>query len=250
MTNPPIEPSIGPLGRLPDGRPGEPLRGLPIEPLGGLPVEPPTSRWFFPDDAEADPHGFVAHGADLEPGTLLAAYRAGLFPMPTVRNRIGWFSPDPRGVLPLAGLHVSRSLRGSMRRFTFSRDTCFGEVVSRCGDPARPHGWINDAIVHAYTRLHQLGWAHSIEVWRDGELAGGLYGVRIGGLFAGESMFHAPPPLGTDASKAAVVATVEWLRATGSTLFDVQWKTPHLATLGVIDVARADYVRLLRAAVG
>ena len=250
MTNPPIEPSDGqptePPTGLTDGLTDGLQDGLP----DGLPVEPPKSRWFFPDDAEADPHGFVAYGADLEPGTLLAAYRVGLFPMPTGRHRIGWFSPDPRGILPLDGLHVSRSLRGSMRHFTFTRDTCFGEVVSRCGDPARPHGWINDAIVRAYTRLHQLGWAHSIEVWRDGELAGGLYGVRIGGLFAGESMFHAPPPLGTDASKAAVVATVEWLRATGGTLFDVQWKTAHLATLGVIDVARADYGRLLRAAVG
>ena len=214
------------------------------------PVEPPGSKWYFPDDATADPHGFVGYGADLEPGTLLAAYRKGLFPMPTsARSRIGWFSPDPRGILPLDGVHVSQSLRRHRRRFRVTRDTCFTEVVRRCGDPRRPHGWINEAIVAAYTRLHELGWAHSIEVWRDDQLAGGLYGVRIGGLFAGESMFHADPPLGTDASKVAVVAAVEWLRETGGTLFDVQWRTDHLATLGVIDVPREEYQRLLREAV-
>jgi leucyl/phenylalanyl-tRNA--protein transferase len=214
------------------------------------PAEPPGSKWYFPDDATADPHGFVGYGADLEPGTLLAAYRKGLFPMPTsTKSRIGWFSPDPRGILPLDGLHVSQSLRRRRRLFQITRDTCFSEVVRRCGDPSRPHGWINDKIVAAYTRLHELGWAHSIEVWREGALAGGLYGVRIGGLFAGESMFHADPPLGTDASKVAVVATVEWLRTTGGMPFDVQWRTDHLATLGVIDVPRMEYQRLLRAAV-
>lgn len=214
------------------------------------PVEPPATRWQFPADAEPDSYGLIGVGADLEPGTLLAAYRAALFPMPMGRSRIGWFSPDPRGVLPLAGLHVSRSLRRALPDFTFTRDTCFTEVMRRCGDPRRPHGWINEAFVAAFTRLHELGWAHSVEVWRDGELAGGLYGVRIGGLFAGESMFHSDPPLGTDASKAAVVATVQWLRESGGTLFDVQWKTDHLATLGVVDVARAQYLEMVRSAVG
>ncbi len=215
------------------------------------PIEPPGSRWYFPDDAPSDPHGFVGHGADLEPGTLLAAYRKGLFPMPTnARSRIGWFCPDPRGILPLDGVHVSRSLQRRRRLFRVTRDTCFTEIVRRCGDPRRPHGWITEPIVAAYTRLHELGWAHSIEVWRGDELAGGLYGVRIGGLFAGESMFHSDPPLGTDASKVAVVAAVEWLRDTGGMLFDVQWRTDHLATLGVIDVSRQEYQTLLRAAVG
>ena len=199
----------------------------------------------MPSPAEADEHGFVGIGADLEPGTLLAAYRHGLFPMPFRKRQVGWWSPDPRGIIPLEGLIVSRSLRASRRRFEIRRDTMFSEVMRRCGDPARPHGWINDEFVTAYTRLHELGWAHSIEVWRDDELVGGLYGVRIGGLFAGESKFHTV----TDASKVAVVATVEWLQTTGGRLFDVQWRTDHLATLGAIAIDRAEYLARLAAAV-
>lgn len=199
----------------------------------------------MPSPAEADEHGFVGIGADLEPGTLLAAYRHGLFPMPFRKRQVGWWSPDPRGIIPLDGLIVSRSLRASRRRFEIRRDTMFSEVMRRCGDPARPHGWINDEFVTAYTRLHELGWAHSIEVWRDDELVGGLYGVRIGGLFAGESKFHTV----TDASKVAVVATVEWLQATGGQLFDVQWRTDHLATLGAIAIDRAEYLARLATAV-
>ena len=114
-----------------------------------------------------------------------------------------------------------------------------------CADPSREHGWIDESFVHAYVRLHELGWAHSVEVWRDGALAGGLYGLRIGGLFAGESMFHRV----TDASKVACWATVELLRLDGATLFDVQWTTPHLRTLGAVDVTRAEYLRLVAAAV-
>jgi len=199
----------------------------------------------MPSPAEADEHGFVGIGADLEPGTLLAAYRHGLFPMPFRKRQLGWWSPDPRGIIPLEGLIVSRSLRASCRRFEIRRDTMFSEVMRRCGDPARPHGWINDEFVTAYTRLHELGWAHSIEVWRDDELVGGLYGVRIGGLFAGESKFHTV----TDASKVAVVATVEWLQSTGGQLFDVQWRTDHLATLGAIAIDRAEYLARLAEAV-
>ncbi len=199
----------------------------------------------MPSPAEADEHGFVGFGADLEPGTLLAAYRHGLFPMPFRKRQVGWWSPDPRGIIPLDGLIVSRSLRASRRRFEIRRDTMFSEVMRRCGDPARPHGWINDEFVTAYTRLHELGWAHSIEVWRDEELVGGLYGVRIDGLFAGESKFHSV----TDASKVAVVATVEWLQTTGGRLFDVQWRTDHLATLGAIAIDRAEYLARLAAAV-
>ncbi len=185
-------------------------------------------------------------GADLEPGTLLAAYRHGLFPMPFRKGQIGWWSPDPRGILPLDGLIVSRSLRSSQRRFEIRIDTAFTEVMRRCGDPSRPHGWINDEFIDAYSALHELGWTHSIETWLDDELVGGLYGVRIGGLFAGESKFHTV----TDASKVAVVATVEWLRATGGTLFDVQWRTDHLATLGVVEVDRREYLRLVAEATG
>src|SRR5437763_6736058 len=141
----------------------------------------------MPPAEAADSDGIVGTGADLEPGTLLAAYRAGLFPMPIGRV-MGWWSPDPRAAIPLDGLRVSRSLQQSRRRYEIRFDTAFTQVVTACADPSRPHGWINDEIVAAYTRLHQLGWAHSVEAWStdDGVLAGGLYGVSINGLFAGE----------------------------------------------------------------
>jgi leucyl/phenylalanyl-tRNA--protein transferase len=209
-------------------------------------VEPPATQWHLPSPAEADKHGLAGIGADLEPGTLLAAYRQGLFPMPFQKRQIGWWSPDPRGILPLDGLIVSRSLRASLRRFEIRVDTAFTEVMRHCSDPSRPRGWINDEFITAYTRLHELGWAHSIETWRDGDLVGGLYGVRIGGLFAGESKFH----IVTDASKVAVVATVNWLLTTGGRLFDVQWRTDHLASLGVVEVSRVDYLRRLSEAIG
>ena len=205
------------------------------------PMEPTPSRWKLPPPVAADEHGLVGVGADLEPGTLLAAYRGGLFPMPLRKRLIGWWSPNPRGILPLDDLVVSRSLRQSSRKFEVRFDTEFTEVIRRCGDPRRPHGWINDDFVHAYTRLHEMGWAHSVETWLDGHLVGGLYGVRIGRFFAGESMFHTA----TDASKVAVVAAVELLRASGALLFDVQWTTPHLASLGVVDISRVEYLRRL-----
>ena len=204
-------------------------------------VHPAPSRWQLPSPAGADALGLVGVGADLEPGTLLAAYAGGLFPMPMRKKLVGWWSPDPRGVLPLDGLIVSRSLRQSCRRFEIRVDTAFTEVMRRCGDPRRPHGWINQQFIDAYTVLHEMGWAHSIETWRDGELVGGLYGLMIGHFFAGESMFHSQ----TDASKVAVVATVDWLREAGAELFDVQWSTSHLASLGVVEIPRQEYLRRL-----
>lgn len=211
-----------------------------------LPVNPPPSRWALPSPHRADPDGIVGIGGDLEPGTLLAAYRRGLFPMPYGRKRIVWFSPDPRAVLPLDGLRLTKSLRRSTRRYTVTRDTAFAEVMVKCGDPRRPGAWINPAFVAAYTHLHQLGWAHSFEARDDdGQLVGGLYGVRIGGFFAGESMFHHAP----DASKVALVELVDWLNATEARLLDVQWPTPHLTSLGVITVTRDDYLQRLSAAV-
>ena len=204
-------------------------------------IQPPSSRWQLPSPAAADKHGLVGVGADLEPGTLLAAYSGGLFPMPMRKKLIGWWSPDPRGVLPLDGLVISRSLRHSCRHFEIRFDTAFTEVMQRCGDPRRPNGWINEHFIEAYTTLHEMGWAHSIETWRDGELVGGLYGLLIGRFFAGESMFHSV----TDASKVAVVATVEWLRTVEAELFDVQWSTSHLASLGVIEIRRSEYLRRL-----
>jgi leucyl/phenylalanyl-tRNA--protein transferase len=210
------------------------------------PVEPPPTIWDLPAPEVAGDGEIVAIGADLEPGTLLAAYRTGLFPMRVGKGRrLGWWSPDPRGIIPLDALHVSRSLRRSRGRFEVRRDTAFEAVMRGCADPRRPHGWIDDDFLAAYCRLHHLGWAHSVETWIDDELVGGLYGVAIGGLFAGESMFHRVP----DASKVTVVATVEHLGAIGASLFDVQWVTPHLATLGAVEVSREEYGRLLADAV-
>lgn len=214
------------------------------------PVEPPPTPWVLPDPSRAQPGvELLGVGADLEPGTLLAAYRRGLFPMPTdADGPLGWWSPDPRGILPLDGLRVTASLRKSCRRYTTTVDTAFVDVVRACGDPRRPGGWITPGIVEAYAELHRLGWAHSVETRTvEGDLVGGLYGVEIGGLFAGESMFSRA----TDASKVALVGLVE--RLAGATapgprrrLLDVQWRTDHLATLGVVEVSRRRYLRLLR----
>lgn len=208
-----------------------------------VPVEPPPSPWHFPPADAADDDGVVGLGADLEPGTLLAAYRAGLFPMPLGgRGPVAWWSPDPRGVLPLDGLRVTRSLRRSCARYRVAVDTAFAAVMDGCRDPRRPGGWITPAVRSAYLRLHQLGWAHSVEAWdEDGELVGGLYGVAIGGLFTGESMFHRR----TDASKVALVGLVERLRGGGAALLDVQWLTPHLASLGAVEIPRRTYLQLL-----
>ena len=159
---------------------------------------------------------------------------------------VAWWSPDPRAVIPIDGLHVSRSLRRSLRGFSFTFNTAFGEVMRACADPNRQHGWIDAQIISAYEELHRMGWAHSVET-RDsaGELVGGVYGIAIGGLFAGESMFHWT----TDASKAALVALSELLNENDFVLFDVQWMTPHLSTLGAIDLSRSDYLRRLERAV-
>lgn len=207
------------------------------------PVEPPPTPWHFTDPTGV-PDDLIGVGADLEPGTLLAAYRRGLFPMPLGdREPLGWFSPVRRGVLPLDGLRVSRSLRRSCRRFEIRLDTAFLDVVDACADPGRPGAWIDDAIRAAYHRLHQLGWAHSVETWRAGELVGGLYGVATGGLFAGESMFHRA----RDASKVALVGLVELLSDAYADrrLLDVQWRTDHLASLGVVEIDRSDYLERL-----
>ena len=216
-----------------------------------MPVEPPPCPWAFPP-AEAADGDLLAVGADLAPGTVLAAYRRGLFPMavdvPGVSRStdMAWWSPDPRGVLPLSGLRVTRSMRQSARHFEIKVDTAFAEVVRGCADPERSGGWIDDRITAAYTALHRLGWAHSVEAWRDGELAGGLYGLAIGGLFAGESMFTRA----RDASKVALMGLVRLLddEYADRRLLDTQWLTPHLATLGVVEVPRTDYLARLERA--
>ena len=211
-----------------------------------MPVEPPPSRWAFGDPSAYDElDDLVAIGADLEPGTLLEAYRRGLFPMPSGARgeQMYWFCPVQRGVLPLDGLRVSRSLRRSMRDFEIRVDTAFAEVVARCGDPSRPSGWIDDEVAAAYQRLHELGWAHSVEAWRDGRLAGGLYGVAIGGLFAGESMFSRV----RDASKVALLGLTRLLddEYAERRVIDTQWSTDHLASLGVVEVPRSAYLKAL-----
>ncbi len=205
----------------------------------------------MPDPAETRPgDDLVALGADLEPATLLAAYRGGLFPMPIDpgkrRSKLAWYSPDPRGVLPLDQLKVSKSLRRSTRRYHTTMNEAFESVIAACAEPERDGRWITQEFVGAYSTMFDLGWAHSVEAWDGDELVGGLYGLRIDGFFAGEAMFHRA----TDASKVALVSLVSWLRDTGVQLLDVQWSTPHLASLGVVEMPRPDYLRLLRTAVG
>jgi leucyl/phenylalanyl-tRNA--protein transferase len=206
-----------------------------------VPIDPGPSRWVLPTPGRRT-GDLVALGADLEPATLLAGYRAGLFPMP-VDTELGWWSPVRRGVLPLDGLRVSRSLRRSVRRYEIRVDSAFAEVVAACADPAREGGWIDEPMAAAYRWLHELGWAHSVEAWADGELVGGLYGVAVAGLFAGESMFSRA----TDASKVALVHLVELLgdEYAGRRLLDTQWQTPHLASLGVVEIDRATYLERL-----
>ncbi|HET7763275.1 MAG TPA: leucyl/phenylalanyl-tRNA--protein transferase [Phycicoccus sp.] len=210
------------------------------------PTEPPPTGWLL-DAARGDPgEDLVAAGADLEPGTLLAAYRLGLFPMGLGRHgtgALGWWSPDPRGVIPAGGLRVRRSLRRVLPRFEVRVDTAFDAVVAACADPSREGRWITEEIGAAYRRLHDLGWAHSVEAWQDGELVGGLYGVSIGGLFAGESMFHRV----RDASKVALVGLVERFHADGDPrrIVDVQWATEHLRRLGAQEWAREVYLARL-----
>jgi leucyl/phenylalanyl-tRNA---protein transferase len=219
-----------------------------------LPI-PGPSRWRFPDPATAGEEGLVGIGADLEPATLVDAYRRGIFPWPHPGAPLPWFSPDPRGVIPLDGLAVSRSLRTRLRRSGWETtvDLAFADVLAGCADrpaPARGFGsidrdqggtWITPPMRAAYQRLHDLGHAHSLEVWAGAELVGGLYGVGVGGVFTGESMFH----LASDASKVALVDLVARLGEAGGCLIDVQMVTPHLASLGARDLPRADFLGLL-----
>ena len=214
-----------------------------------MPIEPAASRWQLDLDRTTPKDDLVGVGADLEPGTLLMAYRAGLFPMGVGEDGNlpnGWWSPDPRGVLLPGHIKISRSLRKSLPHFEIRVDTAFTQVMAGCADPSREGRWITPGITAAYTCLYELGWAHSVEAWRDGELVGGLYGLALGGLFAGESMFHHA----TDASKCALVGLCDLVFADGEPrrLIDVQWVTPHLASLGVQGVRRSDYVERLQRA--
>jgi leucyl/phenylalanyl-tRNA--protein transferase len=197
------------------------------------------------DPERADDYGLVAVGGDLRPELLLHAYSRGVFPWYDEGFPVCWWSPDPRAVFELDRFHVSRRLARTLRsgRFTVTVDRAFGDVMRGCAD--RPVGtWITDDMLAAYERLHRLGWAHSVEVWQAGELAGGVYGVAVGGLFAGESMFHRQ----SDASKVALAFLVERLRQRGFVLFDVQVLTEHTARMGAVEIPRAEYLGRLRRA--
>jgi len=182
----------------------------------------------------------------IPPNLLLQGYRQGLFPMALEDGEIGWFSPDPRGVLPLedGGYRIPHGLRRRLKNnpFEVRIDTAFRAVMEGCA--ARDDTWINTVIIDSYCTLHTLGMAHSVETWKNGKLAGGLYGVALGGAFFGESMFHTV----TDASKVALHALVERLRERGYRLLDLQWTTPHLCTFGAVSIPRAVYLdRLAKA---
>jgi leucyl/phenylalanyl-tRNA---protein transferase len=211
-----------------------------------VPRTPAHSAWSFEPAPDDHPEDLWALGADLEPGTLLQAYRLGLFPMP-LGPGLGWFSPLRRAVVPLDTFAPSRSLRRAARRYEIRVDTAFAEVVAGCARPGEPESWIDEGIEEAYRRLHELGFAHSVEAWDADGLAGGLYGISLGGLFAAESMYH----VRTDASKAAFVRLVGLLREAGDAdhrILDVQWLTLHLASLGAIEISRAEYRRKLATA--
>lgn len=210
-------------------------------------TEPPPTSFHFDPATLPDERGKVTVGGDLQPGTLLAAYRAGLFPMGLPDGTLAWWSPDPRAVILPDSVPVPRSLRQARRHFTTTINRAFVDVIRACADrDPEEYQWITEDVQAAYVELHRLGWAHSVETWSPGasgepELVGGLYGVCVGGLFAGESMFHRR----RDASKVAFVTLVEALAEgadASERVIDVQWMTPHLQRLGAIDVPRADFL--------
>jgi leucyl/phenylalanyl-tRNA--protein transferase len=213
-------------------------------PIYRLPREP-----VFPEPRLADPDGLLAVGGDLSPERLLQAYAHGIFPWFNEDSPILWWSPDPRMVLLPAWLHVPRSVARTVKRGAFEvrADTAFAHVIRRCADKARPDQdgtWITGEMVFAYERLHQLGFAHSFEAWEGDTLAGGLYGVSLGGAFFGESMFADRP----DASKVAFVRAVEWLARLGIDLVDCQVRTEHLARFGAREIPRLEFLDLLESA--
>jgi leucyl/phenylalanyl-tRNA--protein transferase len=194
----------------------------------------------------ADETGLVAVGGDLRPERLLLAYRCGIFPWYNEGGPIFWWSPDPRAIFELDGLHISRRLRRTLRsgRFTVTVNRDFAGVIRGCADRPEEGTWITGDMIQAYENLHRLGYAHSVEVWCNGQLAGGVYGVALGGFFAGESMFTRQ----RDASKVALVSLVDRLRQCGFQLFDIQMLTEHTARLGAVEIPRSEYLRRLRKA--
>lgn len=200
----------------------------------------------FGDPAAWPDQDLVAVSEHFDAALTLEAYASGVFPMPVERDLMGWWSPMDRAVIPEGRLRVRRSLRKTARRYTTTADAAFADVIGRCADPAREGAWIDARIVEVYVALHHAGLAHSIEVWDDeGRLVGGLYGLHIAGVFAGESMFH-DDELGRDASKTALMRLVVELRAVGVVLLDTQWLTPHLESLGAVEMSRQAYLIELR----
>jgi len=202
------------------------------------------SGWAFPSPALGDEDGIVGTGADLEPSTLVQAYRQGIFPWPHGWPSLPWFSPDPRAVIRPDTLHRSRSLRRTMRRsgWTTTVDAAFSDVIGNCASGRHDGTWITPDMQTAYTRLHGLGWAHSIEVWEADTLVGGLYGVQVGAVFTGESMFSRAP----SASKVAMCDLLDRFVEAGGHVLDVQLMTDHLATMGAMAIPRTSWLRQLQ----
>lgn len=203
-----------------------------------------SGPWLLPE--LADEIGLVAIGGDLRPPRLLAAYQRGIFPWYGEGDPIYWWSPDPRAVFEIDGLRLARRLRRTLRsgRFVITVNRAFAEVIRGCADRGEQGTWITPEMIVAYEQLHELGYAHSVEAWLESELAGGIYGVALGGLFAGESMFTRR----RDGSKIALVSLVERLRQRGYQLFDIQFLTEHTARLGAVAIPRAEYLARLRQA--
>ncbi len=197
----------------------------------------------FPDPRQADSEGLAAVGGDLSPARLLQAYRSGFFPWSA--NPLTWWSPDPRAIIELERFHIPRSLARILRHnpFRVTLDRAFRQVMEGCAAPGpnRPETWITPEFIAAYTRLHELGHAHSVECWLGGDLAGGIYGVAVGGAFSGESMFHRAD----NASKVALCRLAQLLRERGFALFDIQMLTPATERLSGIEIPREEYLRRL-----
>lgn len=198
----------------------------------------------FPDPMEADENGIVAFGGDLSPSRLLLAYRSGIFPWYSVGDPILWWSPDPRFILPLEDFKLRKSLQKRRKHFEIRFDTAFSKVIRACAAVPRPGQegtWLLPEMIEAYETLHAMGHAHSVEAWQDGKLVGGLYGVAVGGVFCGESMFAYV----SDASKAALASLVERLKTKGFEMIDAQVPTEHLKSLGAVEVSREMFLEEL-----
>lgn len=205
-------------------------------------------EYQFPDLKEVDTKygDLIIIGADLKPSTLIQAYSQGYFPMEVKDESnhkvLGWFSPVERGIIPLNNLRITKSMKQSYKKYSVTIDKCFEDVMRGCMNSDRKGGWINEEFIESYCLLHEMGLAHSVEVHLNNNLVGGLYGVSIGGFYAGESMFSTS----RDASKVALMKLVEHMNDQGAKLLDTQWLTDHLASLGAVEVPRSEYLVQLR----